>query len=342
MNPYHKIRDFHGARAKAVGSSDIPILAGLMKRWGSTPYSLWEEKTGRKAPWSGNERTYWGQVLEGRILHRWVRDQFGSDAAESFYRHLVAGRSSGSFKVKTEARHPDFRFALAHADLVFDHTGDMAKIVEAKTAGFFGAKRSDDPDYGYSPDDLSKDGIPASVFLQTQWQLLCYGAPEATVAALIDTGDYREYEPIVSDKKVQEQELAMAQRFMWHVENDRPPQPQTWDDICALFPEPRQTTAMIAGEDEEKVRVMIGKKKQILKRQKRDKAELEDMRNAIGILIGENAVLSSAEGDVFAKSAMRPHRTIPVAEVEKKAPELYEKLDAAELIKKSKRREVRF
>ena len=342
MNRYTKIRDFHGARAKSVGSSDIPILAGLTKRWGSTPYSLWEVKTGRKSPWPGNERTYWGNALEGRVLHRWVRDEFGPNSAESFYRHLVAGRSSGPFKVKTEARHPDFRFALAHADLIFDHTGDMQRIVEAKTAGFFGAKRSDDPDYGYSLDDHTQNGLPASVFLQTQWQLLCYGAPEATVAALIDTGDYREYGPIAPDKKIQEQCLAMAQRFMWHVENDRPPKPTTWEDICSLFPEPRQTTAMIAGEEEEKVRVMIDKKKQLTKRRKRDKDEIEDMRDAIGILIGENAVLSSAEGDVFAKSRLGSRRNISVPGVEEKAPDLFAKLTEAGLVTKTEKREVRF
>jgi len=47
MNKYSKIKDFHASRATGVGSSDIPILAGLSKRYGSTTLTLWQEKTGQ-------------------------------------------------------------------------------------------------------------------------------------------------------------------------------------------------------------------------------------------------------------------------------------------------------
>lgn len=337
MNPYHRIRDFHGVRRRAVGSSDIPTLAGLTKRWGSTPYRLWEEKTGRREPWRGNDATWWGHIHEDTVLHRFVRDRFDLETARRFLVAKIRDRSTRPLMVQTECTHPDYRFALAHADLLVE---DQPLIVEAKSHGLYAASRTEDPDFGYDPEDRGQNGVPASVFLQVQWQLLCYGVDSAEIAVLINTNDYRTYGPIAPDRKIQEQELALAERFMWHVENDRPPKPETWDDICALFPKPTQTTAMVAGEQEEFARRAVEKKSRLLKAEKRIKSELAEIRNALGLLIGENSVLTTAEGDVLARSYARGRETVDIAGL-RKDETLYGLVARAGLIKSSSWRELR-
>lgn len=337
MNSFARIKDFHGSRRKGVGASDIPTLAGLTERYGSTPLSLWRVKTGRDAPWSGNEATWWGHVHEQAVLYRWVRDHFDQDTAERFRLASLRGRSTGPLKVLTECRHPQYRFALAHADLLVE---DAPHIVEAKSHGLRAAERGEDPDFGYSPDDLTANGLPAAVFLQVQWQMFVYDVPDETVAPLINTSDFREYGPIRPDRKVQESSLALAERFWWHVENDKPPQPVTWADICSLFPVPRQTTAMVAGDQELLARKLVERKRRLAKLEAKIKAEQGDVRNALGMLIGENAVLTTAEGEVLARSYGKSRETVDIAAL-RKLPELLGAVEGAGLIKRAEWREVR-
>ncbi|KKK47644.1 hypothetical protein LCGC14_3153100, partial [marine sediment metagenome] len=122
MNPYRKIRDFHASRSKGVGSSDIPVLALLTKKWGSTPYQLWRVKTGREAPWQGNEYTWWGKYHEKSVLYRYVHDHYSPDEADRFLSARLRNRSSGFLKSFTEVRHPDpeYKFALSHIDLLIE------------------------------------------------------------------------------------------------------------------------------------------------------------------------------------------------------------------------------
>ncbi len=339
MNPYHRIRDFHGSRAKGVGSSDIPVLARLHLRYGSTPYQLWRVKTGRDAPWTGNQATWWGTQLEGLVLKQWVGDAYDPDKAQAFYRNYLRRRNTGELKVYTEARHPQYKFALAHADLIVEDGEGL--ITEAKTHSFFAAKRADDPDFGYSePAGDPKNEIPATAFLQVQWQMFCYGIKQATVAALINTNDYREYGPIIADARAQEKLLTLAQKFWGFVENDLEPKPETWGDVQKMFPQATQTTAMVSGEYELTVLEMKERKAKLDQRIKKAKAELEDLKNAVGLMIGENSVLASAEGEPLAKSYTKGRDNIALAKVKKEEPALYTQLDP--FITRSEWRELRF
>ncbi len=340
MNRYTKIRDFHGARAKGVGSSDIPVLALLMKQYGSTPYKLWRVKTGRDAPWGGNQATWWGHQLEGLVLKEWVSDQYDPETAKIFYRNYLHRRSTGSLKVYTSARHPDYKFALAHADLIIKE--DAGLITEAKTHSFFAARRDDDPDFGYSPDDRSQEGIPAALFLQVQWQLFCYGIRQAMAAVLINTNDYREYGPITADKKTQEQCLVLAQKFWWHVENDQEPKPETWADVQKMFPQPTQTTAMVGGEDEMAARLMIEQWHKAGRGIDKLKAKREDIKNALGLWIGENSVLTTAEGVKLASSWKQKNPTsVDLKKLKERFPLQYEKMWELKIITQGERRELR-
>ncbi len=344
MHNYRKIRDFHGSRQSGIGSSDLPVLAGYTKRFGSTPYTLWLEKTGRERGFQGNNRTWWGTQLEGLILKEWISRRTDNATALAAYKAWLRGRNYGPFAFNTECRHPEYPFAVAHADMLvlepFADGDPENRIVEAKSSGFFAAKRGDDPNYGYAREDHSADGIPAAVYLQEQWQLFVYDVPAADTAVLVDTADYREYGPAGYDKRTIEHALALAERFWWHVEHDEPPKPETWDDIQKMFPETEETTAVVAGEDELTVRGMLERDGKLQAREKALKEERGDIKNAIGLYIGENKLLTDASGQVLAKSGDRERESVSLSDIKKHAPDLEKQLRDKNLIKRSQWRAV--
>jgi len=347
MYRYRKIgKDFHAERARGVGSSDIPTLAGLNLQYeNGTPYMLWRQKKGIDPPSAGGERADWGHRLEPLILARWVEKHYGKIAADEYLAAKIRGRSNGPFKTETMCCHPEYPWAMSHADLLItepteDHQEPV--IVEAKSSGFFSAKRDEqNPDAGFSKSDFTANGIPARVFLQVQWQLFTYGVRIAFVAVLIDTGEWREYGPIIADPRVQEKCLALGQRFQNLVDTNTPPQPEDWADVATMWPKPVEQTAVIGGDEELRVREMIGRYHAAGKREKEASAEREDIKNAIGILMGENAYLRSPEGTQFASSWTVDNEYVKGAEIKKKYPADWDKFTADGFITKSSRREMR-
>lgn len=346
MNRYTKIKDFHGERDKGIGSSDIPVLAGIYRHRGSTSLRLWEEKTGRRERWNGNERTRVGHDLEAYTLARFVEEKFSEEIADKFYMAKLRDRSHGVFKCNTECRHPERAYVLAHADLLVDPDWPLPYpepfLVEAKTVGAYAGKRREGQVFsGYDMEDNSAQGIPDAVFLQVQWQMLAYGVGTAWVAALIDN-QYSCWGPIQADAKVQANCLALAERFWRLIETDTPPAPETWDDVQALYPHQADTTAMIAGDDETKVREMIARDKALAERANAIDEERNDIKNAIGVLLGANSVLASADGDVLAKSSEQTRESVSLSDLKKKTPEIEAKIREAGLVKSTSFRTVRF
>ncbi len=323
MNPYHKIKsdaDFHAARRLGVGASDIPTLAGLNKRHGQTPLTLWREKRGLAEGFEGNERTDWGKRLEAMVLQKFITGRYGDEAAADFLAGAIRGRSSGPFKVKTEAIHPERRYCLSHADLLVDGMKmaraltpeeqtrmDEAKaegragifvdnlmvdadpyLVEVKTSGLYSAKRREGVIFeGYDPDDRSQFGVPDKVFMQVQWQLYTYGLTEGWVVVLIDTADYREYGPIVFDPRHVDQSLALAEKFWSMVESGTEPTPITWGDVVSVYADLEDKTAMVSGDEETKASQIVAKGKDLKARAKALDEELDDVKMALGILAGD-------------------------------------------------------
>lgn len=356
MTRYTKIRDFHASRLTGVGASDIPTLAGLNKKYGQTPYTLWRLKVGLDKSEDAGPRAEWGHRLEGMVLAKFIESRYGADAAADYLARKLRGQSSGPFKTETEARMPERNYVLAHADLVVDGVfepvaegvegiiGEPVEpyLVEAKTAGLMSARRDDDdPDSGYSRDNFTQDGIPASVFLQVQYQMLAYGVRVAYVAALIDTGDYREYGPILADPRVQEKCLALSERFWKLVESRQEPKPELWSDVALMWPTPEEKTAMLGGEEEMRAREMIGEYHRLKARGKEDGARLAEIKDALGIYLGENATLCTAEGVKLATSWTVTVDYAKPAEIKKKHPDWYEALKDEGLMNEATRRELR-
>lgn len=341
MNPYHRIRDFHGARLTGIGSSDIPTLAGFGKPYKDTPYTLWLEKTGRALGREAGPRAEWGHRLEPVVVAKWIETIYGVEAARAFYAARIRDRSSGPFKVLTEARIPERSYVLAHADLIID--SDAPALLEAKTTGFFSGKRREGEAFlGYDPDDLSHQGIPDPVYLQVQWQLLAYGIQTAYVAVLIDTGDYREYGPIMAAPRVQEKCLALAERLWWHVEHDKEPKPETWSDVAKMWPVPEPKTAMVGGDDEMRARECAAEYWRLGESIKALEARRDEYKNALGIYIGENGTLVTSEGMKLATSSLQ--RNPPVTDLKRlreEQPGIYTSLVEGGYISQTERRELR-
>lgn len=340
MYEYRKIKDFHKTRATGVGAADIPVLALMRVKWGMTPRELWKVKTGREKPFSGNKYTYWGNELEGLVLKKTIAGIRDRETAFRFYTEYLRNRSYKEFKIRTEFRHPEYAFALSHPDLLIE---TEEKIIEAKSHSFFASRRDDDdPDFGYSKKDFSQNGIPADEFLQVQWQLFTAGTTEGGLSTLINTNDYREYGPVISDPRTQEKCLALAERFWWHVEHDQAPKPETWADVQDMFPQPKETTAMISGEEELIARKMLEQWQKLSKGAKRIEAKKDDIKNALGLMIGENKVLTTAEGTKLASSwTQNAAPSVNLKRLEEEYPDVFRELWEKEIIKQGEFRQLR-
>lgn len=165
------------ARRNSIGASEAAAALGLSP-W-KTPYQLWREKMGMDESEPENEAMYWGSVLEGVILQRYMKDH-----------DISAMVTQESFS------HPEFSWMTCTLD------GSLfGRVIEAKTA------RSAE---GWG--EPGSADVPQPYLIQTQYQMLVTGYPVADVPVLIGGSDYREY-TVPEDKELQELILDGTSRF---------------------------------------------------------------------------------------------------------------------------------
>ena len=339
MTSYTRLRDIRASHlGPVVGASEIATLALYNLRHGQTPATLWEEHTGRIAPRDLGEPGWWGLVHERSVLYRYIKDHFNDEQARASISAFWRDRSHGPFKIKTEFRRPlEHGTAIAHPDLLIEAPllqriigrSMEPRLVQAKSHGYFTSRRKADPDFGYDEEDRTQNGLPASVFLQEQWEMFCADLPEADVAPLIDTNDYREYGPVYRDAKTQEQALALAERFCWHVERDVAPDPEAWVDIVHRDPQmkemssihPLEASVEFRGEQVTLADMLAshgkakGDERRALKRQ-------EDIKCAIGVLLGGNEWLTTPEGQVIAHRIQSEYLSLSLKDLRQVRPDL--------------------
>jgi hypothetical protein len=354
---YLKDKDFSQGR-KYIGASDIPTLALLNIKYGQTPLSLWEVMTGRKEAWKGNTRTYAGNELEPLILkwglkelgysnkfiNSWIISRFKN---KNKFEYLIEGDDlslNSEIYSFTEFVCPHFKHLVAHPDLLIKRLNDdKSAIIEAKSTGFFGGMRKDNESHGYDLETNTVKSIPASVALQCETQLLCSGVKQYYISVMIDTGIKKTYGPFTPDIKKQEHILALAEKFYWHVENDTPPKPETWEDVQKLNPElDKESKTVIIGETEFLVNIMKDKAKRMRKVIKDAEKELDDIKNSIGLIIGENAYLENSEGNSLASAYNVTRENIKLSELKKEKIRVYNKLKKEGFINSSTYRNLKF
>ena len=330
---YMTDRNFSKGR-KYIGASDMPTLAGLVPQ--RTPRQMWEELTGRAEGFSGNKRTYWGNRQEPLILGEYIRKVTGDAGSRN---HFITSRMWGEnqyekFHSWTESFANENSRFCSHADLL-DLSSETPVIIQAKNTGeFAAAQRKRDPNKGYDREDLSGNGVPLSVFLQEQWELYCYGIQHADVAVLIDGWDWKLYGTIEYHKKTVEKLVALAERMLWHVDNDVMPTPQNWDDVVAMFPNFQPNTkAVVSDEAELECRQMLEEHAKLVKKEKEIEKRKDDIKNALGLYIGENNYLETPEGNsLCSASQISGKKSVSVSEL-KKFPEIFKTVEESGLIK---------
>ena len=154
------------ARQQYAGSSDAPAICGVDQY--QSAWDVWAEKTGRAAPWEGNEATDAGTALE-RVVLDWAVSRVGGKFARDIMK--VSGLIAANF----------------------DGLGESF-TVEAKTTGITGPP---DPAFGSevlegSMEDVS---LPDRVKIQCVHQFAVAG-PQVRVAwvpVLIGGAGFRMY-----------------------------------------------------------------------------------------------------------------------------------------------------
>lgn len=167
MIPSDELDTWHEQRRKGIGATDAAAILGLSP-W-SSPFDVWQEKTGDREPEIVMPlRMYVGKRLQ--------------DTVGDLYVHKT-GRRVRADNRQHHRRGMEWQFA--HLD--FRVVGDPGRLIEAKTAF---------RDIGWG-EDGSTD-IPVHYWVQVQHEMAVTGASWCDVAVLFGHRDFRVY-PIPRD-----------------------------------------------------------------------------------------------------------------------------------------------
>ena len=195
--------------ARKIGGSDIGIILGLNPY--RQPLDLYREKIGEAQPFSGNEHTQAGEVMEGAI----------ADLYE-----LRTGRPVRRSNL-THA-HKEHSFLTAHIDRIA--VGER-RIIEIKNVGRNGAKAWGEP---------GTDAAPAYYLAQVHHYMLVLDYPHADIVAYFGGGDLGIY-PVQRSAEWDELIIQKAREFWQCVQERTPPafdpqHPAALDTIKAMHP----------------------------------------------------------------------------------------------------------
>jgi len=354
------IEDFHKERENAIGSSDIPTIAGLNVKYGQTPLKLYEEKKGLSESFQGNESTYWGHRHELNILHKYIKNLTTEEIADKWLIKRLQGknkfRADGyEFYSNTKAEkiaYGNLKY-IAHADLLIRKPDKTYHIQEAKSLKLYSSKRDENNEYGYSNSDFTLNGIPLSVYLQIQFQAYLYKEVykyekiSVGVSCLIDTSDYREY---YNDNSVDEVTIVNIKEIAWKfiklLIDDLPPQPLTWEDVQRLYPKLQENSCVLQKSHSIKDGITLEtilQRREILNKQISEmEKELDDIKNSIGVLMGENSRIQTPEGDILVTCSESERKTVSLKNIEEKNPDIYKQIIENNLVNVSKSRTLYF
>lgn len=170
-------------RRSGIGGSDASVVMGK-NPWRSI-LQLWEEKTGQTMNAdTGNEYTYWGNVMEP-IIRKEFMNRTGLKVRQKHFMMF----------------HPEIPYLFADVDgIVTDENGEKC-IFEAKTVS------------QYREDEWKDGRIPEEYMLQVQHYLAVCGMQKVYIAALIG-GNHFVYHVINRDEK-RITELLNAEKQFW-------------------------------------------------------------------------------------------------------------------------------
>jgi hypothetical protein len=126
------------------------------------------------------------------------------------------------------------------------------------------------------------------------------------------------------------------------METDTPPEPETWEDIKWINPDiDNESSAMIGNEKYDEFILMKSEHDKITEKIKILEERKENIKVAVGLLMGENKTLVNMEGIKLATQYDVEKETIKLSELEKDYYEFYSFLKDSGMIKKSEYRQLR-
>lgn len=208
MNIIPYSAEWHAARAKVVGASEVAALFGVQADYAMSHYTLWQVKAGRiPAPEVNGERPRWGKMLEQTI---------GAAAAEEYGWEIANG----------EWLH-DRHCAMA-ATLDFLICKPERTVLETKNVDWLQHRRA----WGSEP--------PIYIQLQHQAQLACAELTKGYVVALVGGNHLERYEFAARPKVIADMRRRVNE-FWKSIEEGREPPIDGSDStaaaVRAMFPE---------------------------------------------------------------------------------------------------------
>lgn len=321
-----------GDRSHYVGSSELPTLSLFNLHLDSSPLTMWMEKTGKKESFQGNERTKMGNELEALILKLGLEELNGD---KPFILHWYLNKIKGGNYCKynlfnnTHFVMNGKPYNVSHPDLL-DLNNNC--IHEAKSTGVYAVKRSFKKSIrgfirtGYDKDDLTESGIPDSVYLQVQDQLLLSNACYAYVDVFCDN-EFKQYGPIEPNKKVQEVCESLKDSFWECIKTDTPPNPETWADIKWINPEVDvNKQVMISGADLDNAVKIKNEYNDLSDKIKIAQSRQDEIKTELGQKAGDSKFLVDDEGNKIITIIDVKRENISLSKIKKDDTELYEKI----------------
>ena len=191
-----KTIEWHNTRAKGIGGSEIAAVLGLDPY--TTPYALWERKTGRVPSAPENANTQRGHYLEPALAN-FFADKTGFDVWEE----------------KTRIEHPQHSFLIGETDRIFRNDQRQTGVLELKSTRMH----------------VDAENIPLRWFFQAQYYM-CILRKKVGAICWIGAGPEMDYRLFKFDRKVWETMVEQAGAF-WndYVLADTPPPPMSESDI---------------------------------------------------------------------------------------------------------------
>lgn len=229
---------FHTDRRTGLGGSDIGAILGL-NPW-RTPFQVFQEKTGKAEPFTGNLQTRFGSYAEEFVAREYCEQ---------------TGRQVQRFNGLL--RHPEAPL-IGHIDrLVIPEGSKRASWrqeirtdlgLEAKTASAFAAGR--DSEWG----EAGTDAVPPSYLTQSAVYMALTGCPHWDLAVLFGNQEFRIYH-LARDLELEGYILEEASRW-WrdHVVAGVPPNPSS--ELEARQRWPRHSDGKVIDADDEMVMLL--------------------------------------------------------------------------------------
>ncbi len=251
-NVWQRTSQWLALRRTGIGGSDAPAVLGLSP-W-STPYDVWEDKTGEAAAkFPDSEAMIWGRVLETAILGEYRR-RTGLPTTEVGL-----------------LRHPGTPWLICSPDAVVPQDNAIVEIKTTRHSAGWGDEGTDD--------------IPLHYLVQVHHNLIVSGAARADVAVLIAGSEYRLYH-VEPDPELHAQMLDQETEFWRAVERREPPAPKNIGDAVRRWGRIAHPGGIVATRELVSAIEML---REIRSGIKEDEARSDQLKMEIMAALGETA-----------------------------------------------------